>query len=293
MPITLHTMKHVWMLMISCLSLSCFTVPAFAQPTKDMLTEASIPSSPPLDDIVQSSLRSKPPLAYSHIREADVLWKKRIWRVIDIREKRNLPFAYPERPFFQILLEAALNGEITAYSTEDDKFSNPLTMEEVAAKTSHTDTTVIIDPVDFSEKLTVVHNEINYEDIKRFRIKEMWYFDEERSQMKVRILGIAPLRDVEDDNGNWKYESPMFWLYYPECRKILAHEQVFNFAGNLAAPTTWDDLFEMRLFSSYIYKESNMNNDRLKDYLSGLDLLLEADKIKSELFDFEHDVWSY
>lgn len=279
--------------MVICLLLSYFAAPAFAQPTKGILTEASPPQSPPLDDIVESTIQSKPPLAYAPIREADVLWKKRIWQVIDIREKRNLPFAYPERPFFQILLEAALNGDITAYSEEDDKFTNPLTLEEVAAKTSHTDTIVIVNPENFSDELTIVHNEIDYEDIKRFRIKEMWYFDEERAQMKVRILGIAPLRDVKDDAGNWKYEIPMFWLYYPACRKILAHEQVFNFAGNLAAPTTWDDLFEMRLFSSYIYKESNVNNDRLKDYLSGLELLLEADQIKSELFNFEHDVWSY
>ncbi len=266
----------------------------FAQPANNILTEASTPPATPLDDIVASSIhQNKRVLAYDHIREADVLWKKRVWQVIDVREKMNLPFAYPERPFVQILIEAALNGDITVYSEEDDKFTNPLTLEEVAAKTSYTDTTTVIDPVDFSEHLEVYHDELNYEDIKRIRIKEIWYFDEELSQMKVRILGIAPLKDVEDDNGNWKYELPLFWIYFPDCREVLARERVFNFAGNDASPTTWEDLFEMRFFSSYIYKESNVNNDRLQDYLSGVDLLLEADKIKSEVFNFEHDLWSY
>jgi gliding motility associated protien GldN len=110
--------------------------------------------------------------------------------------------------------------------------------------------------------------------------------------MQVRILGIAPLIDVKDDNGNFRYEKPMFWVYYPEARESLARERVFNF-GNDTSPMTWEDLFEMRFFSSYIYKESNVFDRRLQEYLSGVDLLLEADKIKQEIFNFEHDLWSY
>ena len=84
----------------------------------------------------------------------------------------------------------------------------------------------------------------------------------------------------------------MFWIYYPEFRKVLAHQQAFN-TGNDASPISWEDIFEMRFFASYIYKESDVMNRRLEDYLSGVDLLLEADKIKNEIFNFEHDLWSY
>jgi gliding motility associated protien GldN len=84
----------------------------------------------------------------------------------------------------------------------------------------------------------------------------------------------------------------MFWVYYPEAREVLSRERVFN-AGNDASPSSWEDLMEMRFFASYIYKESNVLNRRLQDYLSGVDLLLEADKIKQEIFNFEHDLWSY
>ncbi|MFT4971663.1 MAG: gliding motility associated protein GldN, partial [Saprospiraceae bacterium] len=231
-------------------------------------------------------------LPYEHVREADIMWEKRIWRVIDIREKMNLPFGYPERPFFSILMDATTDGSLTAYSTEDDKFTSPLTPEEVASMGATVDTVITFDPETYEEQIQVVRNDLNPEDVKRFRMKEIWFFDEETSTMQVRILGLAPLIDVKDENGNFRYEKPMFWIYYPEARATLAEERVFN-PGNDASPNTWEDLLEMRFFASYIYKESNVLNRRLQDYLSGVDLLLEADKIKQSIFNYEHDLWSY
>jgi len=266
----------------------------FAQQPENILTESSDPNEGrPLDDIVGKRLTGdKRLLPYDHVREADIFWEKRIWRVIDIREKMNLPFAYPERPFFSILMDAATSGEITVYSTEDDKFSSKLTPDEVASMGATIDTVITFDPETYEEQIQVVRNDINPEDVKRFRMKEVWFFDEETSTLQVRILGIAPLIDKNDENGNFLYEKPMFWVYYPEAREILSREQVFN-AGNDASPITWEDLMEMRFFSSYIFKESNVRDRRIQDYLTGIDLLLEADKIKQEIFNFEHDLWSY
>ncbi len=267
---------------------------AMAQQPDNILTESSDPNAGrPLDDITQKTITSeKPVLAYDHVREADIFWEKRIWRVIDIREKMNLPFAYPERPFFSILMDAATSSEITVYSTEDDKFTSKLTPDEVASMGATIDTVITFDPETYEEQIQVVRNDINPEDVKRFRIKEVWFFDEETSTLQVRILGIAPLIDKTDDNGNFLYEKPMFWVYYPAARETLAREQVFNI-GNDASAITWEDLMEMRYFSSYIYKESNVRDRRIQDYLSGVDILLEADKIKQEIFNFEHDLWSY
>ncbi len=267
---------------------------AFAQQPGNILTESSDPNAgKPLDDIVDKRITAeKRLLPYDHVREADIFWEKRIWRVIDIREKMNLPFAYPERPFFSILMDAATTGEIKVYSTEDDKFSSLLTPDEVASMGATIDTVITFDPETYEEQLQVVRNDLNPEDVKRFRLKEVWFFDEETSTLQVRILGIAPLIDVKDENGNFRYEKPMFWVYYPAAREILSRERVFN-VGNDASPITWEDLLEMRFFSSYIYKESNVRDRRLLDYLSGIDLLLEAEKIKQEIFNFEHDLWSY
>ncbi len=288
-------MKLVIKLLSFVLLSVIFTGNVTAQQPESVLTESSDPNDTdkPLDDVVKRTIiTEKRVLPYEDIREADLFWEKRIWRVIDVREKMNLPFAYPERPFFTILTEAAIAGEIKVYSTEDDKFTSQLTPDEVSSQLSRMDTIIDMDEDTYEEITKVVRNDIDPADVKRFRIKEMWYFDKESSVMKVRILGISPMIDVLDDNGNFKYERPMFWVYYPDVREVLARERVFN-VGNDASPVTWDDLLEMRFFSSYIYKESNVQDLRLEDYLSGVDLLLEGEKIKNEIFNFEQDLWSY
>jgi len=268
---------------------------AIGQAETTIITESSDPLEDIyIDDVVaKRMIFEKQVLEYPPLREADVPWEKRIWRVIDTREKVNLPFAYPEEPFFSILAEAAENGEIKVFN--DDKFKNMLTSDEVGSKLVSMDTSIVYDPVTYEEEVKVTRSEINPNDVKRFRIKEMWYFDNKSSRMQVRILGIAPLQEVfDEDTGTFKYELPLFWVYYPEAREILSRYTVFN-EMNDAAVITWSDLFEMRRFSSYIYKQSNVLDVRLIDIFpnSGVDRLLESDKIKSELFNWEHDLWTY
>lgn len=247
----------------------------------------------PLDGFYEKdNVKDKKVLSYDHVREADVFWEKRIWRVIDVREKMNKHFAYPKAPFVNILLEAAKRGDITVYSNMDDEFNYPMTTEEAANIGSFIDTTLIIDPFTMKEEYKIYRTEFNWENVKRFRIKEVWYFDEETATMKSRILGIAPLVEEYDDNDNFRYEKVMFWAYYPEVRKVLGNEEVFN-TQNITNQMSWDNIFEMRYFSSYIYKESNVYDKRIQDYKSGMDVLLEANRIHDALFDFEQDLWSY
>ncbi|MBX2872849.1 MAG: gliding motility protein GldN [Saprospiraceae bacterium] len=291
-------MKIALKLLGLSLLLLTFAAPLSAQVPDNIMMDAGEEDQEnqdrPLDDIVEKrTITEKKVLAYDHIREADIFWEKRVWRVIDTREKMNLPFAYPERPFFSILMDAAEAGEITVYSVEDDKFSQRLTPDEVKAMGASVDTITTFDPVTYEEKIEIVTNDINPEDVKRFRIKEIWFFDEETSTLQVRILGIAPLLDVKDENtGEFRYEQPMFWVYYPEARETLARERVFNFKND-STNQTWEDLLEARFFSSYIIKASNVHDRRLQEYLSGVDLLLESEKIRQEIFNFEHDLWSY
>ncbi len=277
----------------------------FGQIAEEIVTESSEPEVEevlitPLDDIVEKRImHERFILPYEPIREADLFWEKRIWRVLDVREKMNRPFIYPEAPFFTILVDGVESGNIVPYG--DEKFTGKLTSEDLTNLLFSIDTTFVTNPDTYEDEMTIVQNEINHNDIKRFRIKEIWFFDEESSTLKVRILGIAPVKDVFDENtGEFLFEQPLFWVYYPDSREYLARHKVF-IPGNDANPLSWEDFFEMRPFSSYIYKESNVDGFRLQDYpsLAGSDLnsgiqrLLESEKIKASIFNFEHDLWSY
>jgi gliding motility associated protien GldN len=174
-----------------------------------------------------------------------------------------------------------------------------MTPEEVMGKLMHTDTSLIFNPDTYEDEVVITNSPVNPEDIKKYRMKEMWYFDKEASRMKVRILGIAPIQDQYDANGVFKYALPLFWVYYPEAREVLARYQSFNDAND-ASPGTWYDLFEERRFSSYIFKQTNVLDEWLSSYFidangedMGVARLMESDRIQAELFNWEHDLWSY
>lgn len=247
----------------------------------------------PLDDIVERHLMDDHRvLPYPAVHERDILWEKRIWREIDTRQKINLPFRYPPKPFISILLDEIKAGNITAYNPEDDSFSTPLCWDELQKTINQTDTVITFDPETYEETIQVVVNDFNPESVIKYRVKEVWWVDSRYSQLKVRILGIAPIMEVYDDRGELKYERPMFWIYYPNARYALARHKVFN-PWNDNSPLSWEDWLEMRFFDSYVVKESNVHDRRLKDYLTGIDALLEGQKIMDEIFNYEMDLWSY
>jgi gliding motility associated protien GldN len=282
--------------LLSSLFTLCTVFVLFAQVPEDIITESSQPEDEEfIDGVIKPTLiYESRVLAYDPVREADVPWQRKIWRIIDIREKLNLPFAYPVKPFITILLEGIAAGEMAAFQKDD--FKTQMTKEEIDQQLFTMDTVEIVDPETYETTVEVTRSDLNPEDIKRFRIKELWFFDEESSRMKVRVLGIAPIKAEYDDFGNFKYEGPMFWAYYPQARDLLAKHRAF-IQGNDAAPMTWENMFEMRKFSSYIWKSSNVFDYRMQDFPeltnNPIDRLYESEKIKMDLFNWEHDLWSY
>jgi gliding motility associated protien GldN len=257
------------------------------------LTFAQEVTPAPIDGVVKKTLiTERQALSYEPVREADILWEKKIWRVIDTREKINLPFSYPNQTFFDIINKAVLEGKIRAYSTANDHFTMPLTKENVKEMIVRKDTITVFNDLG-EEEVKVVDNELGSDAVQKFKIKEDWFFDKESGTMEVRILGFAPLLDVYDENGNFRFTRPLYWVYYPDCRNTLAKVPFVSVADNDANPMSWEDAIEMRMFSSYITKESNIYDRRLEDYVSGVDLLLEGQKIHNGIFNFEHDMWSF
>lgn len=265
-----------------------------AQPTEVTDPIPLDPSGLPLDDITNRAVIAEHAvMRYAPLRESDILWEKRIWRVIDLREKMNFPFAYPFAPLAQIFGEAAFSGELTVYDPEDDHFSKPMRVEQLSKSIFKDDTLVTVNVETGEEEIKIVRNEPNWESVKRFRLKEAWFFDTRTATLRCRILGIAPLMNVTNSNGDFLYERPMFWVHYPTARPLLARQKAYTLEGNLSATTTLEDMFEMRRFASVVYKENNPYDRRIEDYLTGVDGLMEAGRIKDALFNLEHDLWQW
>lgn len=242
-------------------------------------------------------------IPYPHLREADVMYHKRIWQEIDLKQKMNHPLYFPERPIqdrkslFEVIKDALLvDQSITAYglgpADEDDEFLLPLTREDVEQILEPIVTNYTEDP-DTGERIAVEAKQpVKSTDIARYQIKEDWIFDKQRSERYVRIIGICPMKEDFDDDGAVRGYKKLFWLYFPECRYVFANADAYNFAND-SQRRTFEDIFQKRYFSSFIVKESNVYDRSIRSYAQGIDQHLEAERIKYEQFVLEHDLWSY
>lgn len=277
-------------------------------PEPDLKLAAPAPSLRNDNAFERNLVRERIPLNYEHIREDDAAYVERVWRELDVHEKMNVPFVYKaagelgNQRFITILLQAIKSGEIIAFNAnKDDRFSTPITFKEIASNLVSTKSFSVPDMVndpDGSKGLTrdtIIQEEFNPDIVERYWIKEDWIFDKESSRMNVRILGIAPLKTEKGEGGEFRAVYPLFWVYYPDLRPMLAKHEVYN-GKNFGARMSWEELFESRMFSSRIIKSTinNPNDMAIKDYLKDPILaLLEGENIKEKIFNYEQDLWSY
>lgn len=253
---------------------------------------------------IKENTKTRKVIPYPYVREADVMWSRRVWQVIDVKQKMNLPLYYPideindRKSLFDVIKNALLvDGSITAYSTgplgQDDEFTTPLLVSDVKDLLFDKDTVYTEDPDTGELVASVQETSITSVDVTRYKLKEVWFFDKQRSERYVRIIGIAPqkMKYTEDGEATGAYET-LFWLYYPECRYVFANWEVFN-RQNDAERRSYEDIFQKRFFDGTIIKESNVYDRNINEVYQGIDALLQAKQIEQELFELEHDLWSY
>jgi gliding motility associated protien GldN len=251
---------------------------------------------------------NRKPIPYPFLREADVMWHHRIWRVVDLREKMNMPMFFPtdenlkdRRALFTIIKKSLMPPDgsppkLTAYRDDDEEeFAIKMNTMEVTNEITSTDTVMTNEnPQDLNSPLVpkLVTNSLDARGITKYWIKEDWFFDKQRSVIEARVIGIMAIKSKE--SGGVKGDAATFWLYFPELRPILAREEVFN-RHNDAERMSFDDLFWKRQFSSYIFKENNVYDRPISAYkgANNIEALLEAEKIKNGIFTLEHDLWHF
>ncbi|MDD2563889.1 MAG: gliding motility protein GldN [Salinivirgaceae bacterium] len=258
---------------------------------------------------------ARKPIPYYYLHESDVMWKKRIWRVVDMREKMNHPLYFPVEPIMDrmSLISLILRAQQGLLDEQTDRIpgSDPLTARLDPSSTKIPILQLYEDEF-FKKVLTISDIEMKFgvdptnpnsysaiapEEVIQWMVKEDWFFNKERSRIEVRILGLCAIRAAVQGtttgaNAQVQFTRP-FWVYFPELRPILAKYSIFN-SNNDAERRTFDDIFFKRFFSSYIVQESNVYNDRtIFDYELGIYGLWEAEIIKNKIFDLEQDLWSY
>lgn len=241
------------------------------------------------------SIRERKPVPYPSQREADVMFARRIVRIMDTKEKQNLVCRWPKNPLARIIFEAAERGDITAY--KNDSLTNFYRPDTVIAMLSQKEVIQVPDrmfPGEFKD--SVVINEFQYEeDVVRYEIIEDWIFDKQRGIFYPRIISFSPLYKLIVD-GQDLGELPAFYCDWKELRKLLINEEVFN-RHNDGARFSYYDFFELRLFASYITKEPNVFDLKFSEFAeikdNPLAQLLESERVKEELFNWEHDLWQY
>ncbi len=265
-------------------------------------TKASLRNDNGVDE---SYIKEQTPLAYDHIREDDAVFKQRIWSVIDTREKSNLLFTNPRvedngsQLFFAIVYKAIADGTITAF--KDDRFTQPISKDKFITEFGggglDTQAQYNIDNPDKVDKYIVRPIELNTDSIYQFQIKEDVIFEKAHSVLVRRIIGIAPMWPAEIKGkfipGSKPY--PHFWVYFPDLRPILVKYRVFN-PRNYGANMNWDDIFQQHMYSSFIVKttSNNYKDKSLAELVKDpLFQLLEGDKIKEKIFNYEQDLWAY
>lgn len=252
----------------------------------------------------RTAVKERHVIRWPYLREADVMYAWRVERIIDTREKMNVTMAWPKNPLYAILETGIMkNKDLTVYWS--DSLNRPMTSEDITKRVNYeTIISVQTDPNDpYAVKDSTVQVVFDWSIIKRYKIVEDWIFDKKESRFVCRIISIAPMFQPFA-GGAVVPEQAMCYIRYHDnsmvdtstFRQTCVNQEVYN-RFNDAARITFDDFFEMRMFSSYIIKESNPFDNKLKEFDEykddGVALLLESDNIKKKLFEFEHDLWEY
>lgn len=253
------------------------------------------------------------PVELPEIKREDIVYSKRIWRMIDFRDPGNAILNSPTVNLLKVINDAIAEGVLDLHAVDDESFQKePMSGVKANGATSSAADTAFRGVNPNTQEMNNLSPEFFASAFKGIRIKEDWIFDGKRGVFEPRIVGVAPIRlDIRSQNEKGEpilgpdgqpkpevTEQPVGWIRYEELRPILATVKIAD-DNNDNSGITLDDIFTKRLFYSYITKQSNSKNDRIQDLkiagkeLTSREQLLESERIKKQMADFEQGLWEY
>ncbi|MGB3608511.1 MAG: gliding motility protein GldN [Psychroserpens sp.] len=294
--------------LLSIVAVVGFTTSISAQAN---LLNAKAPQDIGVKTEAQLALDNDKPLEYGYVDDRDILFSKMTWEKVVLDERVNFPLYFPvdtnnigkeRRSLYHTLITAVKDGRIkNVYN--DSYFTEKRTVKQLKDITTKTDTLDIgydqLNADGYVDPEYITTRNIEAFDVSAYLIKGLWYFDKRHGELKYRVLGIAPaapdINFIDSADEANKVPNALFWVFFPEARQVLHEGTAFN-NKNSAMPLTFDHLLNSRRFNGYMYKEENVYGDReVKAYIAdnALMQLLESDRIKDKIRDFEQDMWSY
>jgi gliding motility associated protien GldN len=281
---------------------------SFTSIAQSNLLNAKTPDQIGLKTAAQLISDNDKPLVYGYVHDRDVLMGKTTWEIIDLSEKINFALYFPidtanigsdRRSLYDVLTKAIKNGKITEVYT-DSYFNTKKSIEDIQGSLSRIDTTDAgREQINAGAQISpeyILKQDLTAQDVSKYKIKGYWYFDKRQSELKYRLLGICPMTpDVFTMNSDEKDYIELFWVFFPAAREVLHEAKAFN-DKNSAMPVSFDQILNSRRFNSVIYKEENVYGDRaIDEYMkdNAQNQLLESERVKEKIRNFEQDMWNY
>jgi len=232
----------------------------------------------------------------------DVVWRRDIYRQLDLLKDANAPLYYPVEPhgkdqnLFTFIFRLFVSGRVKGYKPGDDGGESFDEKDELKVKDLLTDQSIYFEEA--NGKITVPESDIPSAFVKRFYLKESSYFDQRSATYKTRVVALCPVIMEEnefasiDDEPGAAQSRPLFWVKYDDISSYLSRMPVMASNFNNVTNMTVDDYFTLNRYDGKIYKTNNLQGRLLSDYAKNdTAMALEQKRIEQQLVDFEEHIW--
>lgn len=226
----------------------------------------------------------------------DVVWRRDIYRELDLTQDANAGLYYPVEPMgtqmnlFCYIFKLMMTGNIRAYeyrldgneTFEDSARVKPLAfLDNYHVYYERTDRGIRIDDSDIPSR-----------EVTAYYIKESAYYDQATATFHTKVLALCPIMKRVDDFGDGATSYPLFWVKYEDLAPFLSKQTIMTSNLNNAAVMSVDDYFTKNLYKGKIYKTNNMLGRTLSQEYPTDSAMANAQKhIEAEIKLFEKNMW--